>query len=229
MDSAVIIPARLNSTRIKEKLLVKIYGTEIVKLTYEKAVRAGFPVYVVTDSDKLGSLFPDEVTIFENPETEVPSGMNRVCRILNRLPTHYKYLTHLQGDECFIDDTLIRESLETLRTVPKDTLVFHYRREPLGSTSSGIRVKLSPDGKRVIDANRTDFESQGFNAIRTGPMSIHRQTFEKYNSLPDTEPQIQRDIEWLKWLNHGYTIQISECNAPFTSINTIDDLNKFRT
>jgi 3-deoxy-manno-octulosonate cytidylyltransferase (CMP-KDO synthetase) len=226
MDSAIVIPARLNSTRIREKLLIRVKGTEMVRLTYDNALKTGLPVYIVTDSKKIETLFPSDAVIYENPEVKVLNGTSRICRVIDRIPRQYTHLSLLQGDECFIGKDLICESLYTLRTLPIDTLSFHYRTEPLGSETSGIRIKLSPDRNYIVDAARSDYTDQGFNAIRTGPMSIHRDTFQKYNSLPDTVDQITRDIEWLKWLHHGYKIRVSECNVPHTSINTSSDLYK---
>jgi 3-deoxy-manno-octulosonate cytidylyltransferase (CMP-KDO synthetase) len=52
MKTAIVIPARLASTRFPEKMLAKINGKSLIRTVYDQCLETGFDVYVVTDSEK---------------------------------------------------------------------------------------------------------------------------------------------------------------------------------
>jgi len=52
MNIAIVIPARLNSSRLKEKMLLKFEGKPLIQNVFEKVSKFGFDTFVLTDSQK---------------------------------------------------------------------------------------------------------------------------------------------------------------------------------
>ena len=52
MNIAIVIPARLNSTRLKEKMLIEFDGIPLIRLVFDKCRTMGYDCFVVTDSKK---------------------------------------------------------------------------------------------------------------------------------------------------------------------------------
>ena len=56
MNIAIVIPARLNSTRLKEKMLMMFDGEPLIRLVFDKCVTMGLDCFVVTDSKKIAKV-----------------------------------------------------------------------------------------------------------------------------------------------------------------------------
>ena len=59
-DIAVVIPARLNSTRIKHKMLMKFDDEPLIRLVFDKVRMMGFDTFVATDSKRIAKHIPNK-------------------------------------------------------------------------------------------------------------------------------------------------------------------------
>jgi 3-deoxy-manno-octulosonate cytidylyltransferase (CMP-KDO synthetase) len=113
VNIAIIIPARLGSSRLPEKLLLPLGGKPIIQRTYEQAAksnRAG-RVLVATDCDEIASLvrgFGGEA-IMTRPDHE--SGSERVAEAAQAIDADI--IVNVQGDEPEIDPASIDALIET--------------------------------------------------------------------------------------------------------------------
>ena len=57
---AVVIPARLNSTRLKHKMLIKFDDEPLIRLVFDKVRMMGFDTFVATDSKRIAKLIPNK-------------------------------------------------------------------------------------------------------------------------------------------------------------------------
>jgi 3-deoxy-manno-octulosonate cytidylyltransferase (CMP-KDO synthetase) len=98
--SYIIIPARLHSTRLPRKLLLRETGKSLIQHTYEAARRAKRPhsVCVAADSDEIAA----EVRSFGGQvymtDPACASGTDRVAEVAQRL-TEAEIVVNVQGDE----------------------------------------------------------------------------------------------------------------------------------
>jgi len=110
----IVVPARLGSTRLKEKPLRNIKNKPLVRWVVENLTKTGLPVLVATDSRKVKEVVEDLVEVVLTP-SELPSGSDRVAYALKKLGKTPKYVINYQGDEPFVyKEDLIRlaEALE---------------------------------------------------------------------------------------------------------------------
>ena len=115
MSSYIVIPARLRSTRLPEKLLLSETGKPLIQHTYEAAQQAGRPdgVCVAADDEKIATAvreFGGEVVL---TDPTAPSGTDRVAEVAQGL-NEIDIIVNLQGDEPEISGTVIDQVIELL-------------------------------------------------------------------------------------------------------------------
>ena len=103
-QTAVIIPARYGSSRLKGKPLIEVGGKPIIQWVFEKAVQANLAdrVIIATDNQKIY-----ETALMFGAEAEMTleshnSGSDRIAEVVERHP-EIGYIVNLQGDEPMIE------------------------------------------------------------------------------------------------------------------------------
>ena len=105
-ERIIAIPARLNSTRLKNKLLLDLCGKSIIRRVYENCTQVpNSTVIIVTDSPKIESHCRDFCDNIFVSQKEHSSGTDRISEVLKKL--NYKNVVNVQGDEPFINSELI--------------------------------------------------------------------------------------------------------------------------
>jgi CTP:molybdopterin cytidylyltransferase MocA len=127
------IPARLASTRLPQKLLLRETGKPLIQHTWEAARRAQSlaDLIVVTDSEEIAQAARDFGACAEMTG-EHPSGTDRIAEVVRRGFSQAEIIVNVQGDEPEIDaahiDLLVRllaenpqAQMSTLATPIKST------------------------------------------------------------------------------------------------------------
>ena len=91
MRIKVAIPARLESTRLKHKMLIECCGKPLIRHVYDRLCNMGLDVTVVTDSPKIGEHIPSEDVLYS---LEAENGTDR----LSQFVWDCDYLINVQGD-----------------------------------------------------------------------------------------------------------------------------------
>ena len=90
-STAILIPARLESKRYPNKMLVSLDGTPLIKRVFDICNPTDSNTYVVTDSEEIASWFPNYILTDEAPMVQ------KDVLSLARDP-HYDYYINVQGD-----------------------------------------------------------------------------------------------------------------------------------
>ncbi|QDV87876.1 3-deoxy-manno-octulosonate cytidylyltransferase [Planctomycetes bacterium TBK1r] len=120
-ETQIVLPARLASTRLPEKLLQKVAGKSVLQHTYESASRAASAsagVIVAVDDRRIA----DEVESFGGrwimTPTDCPSGTDRIALVADQFPTTEIFI-NVQSDEPEIDPAAIDAVAEALAGDPQ--------------------------------------------------------------------------------------------------------------
>ncbi|MCS7467310.1 3-deoxy-manno-octulosonate cytidylyltransferase [Stieleria sp. ICT_E10.1] len=120
-ETQIVLPARLASTRLPEKLLQKVAGKSVLRHTYESACRAASAsagVIVAVDDRRIA----DEVESFGGrwimTPTDCPSGTDRIALVADQFPSTDIFI-NVQSDEPEIDPAAIDAVAETLADDPQ--------------------------------------------------------------------------------------------------------------
>ncbi|MBM3318152.1 MAG: 3-deoxy-manno-octulosonate cytidylyltransferase [Candidatus Eisenbacteria bacterium] len=143
---AVIIPARLASTRLPRKLLALAAGRPILEWTWRRACLACGPdaVWIATDSDEIASAaasFGARVV----PTGEHRCGTERVAEAATRLSPTPEWVINLQGDEPLVELGTLRALARALSCDPGSIAT-------CGAPLESPAAWLDPAVVKVVDA-----------------------------------------------------------------------------
>lgn len=144
IDKAIIIPARLNSSRLKKKMLINILGKSLIQRTYESCdFSENISVYIATDSLEIYehcSEFTKKIILTK----EHVSGSDRVYEVAKK--NHINKIVNVQGDEPTVCPEIITKIFDELDRGEKVVSTYYQNNDKDGF--------LNPnDVKVVIDSN----------------------------------------------------------------------------
>ena len=92
MKTAIVIPARIASTRFPNKMLCDVGGKTLIRHVYDQCLESGYDVYVATDSVDIAAQVDN---VFIVPEAD--NGTERIAKIVEKIP-QYRAIINVQGD-----------------------------------------------------------------------------------------------------------------------------------
>ncbi|QDT37627.1 3-deoxy-manno-octulosonate cytidylyltransferase [Stratiformator vulcanicus] len=238
-----MIPARLQSSRLPEKLLLSETGKPLLQHTWEAASRAGCfeRVIVATDSERIAEAvreFGGEVEM----TGEHASGTDRIAEVARRLdlPTD-AVVVNVQGDEPELDPSQLDLLVETLRSRPDAqmaTLATPIESAEDRDSPSCVKVVMTQDGtalyfsRAMIPFVRDEEPDELLKA--NSPWKLHIGVY-AYRAdfllkLADASPspleQLEK-LEQLRALELGGRIVVAEVRHPAIGIDTAEDYARF--
>lgn len=242
----IIIPARLQSTRLPRKMLLTDTGKPLVIHTWEAArqsVRAD-RVFIATDSPdiaEVASRYGAEVIM---TDAGLRSGTDRVAQAARTLLSagwHPEVIVNLQGDEPEIEptsidnlvDLLTDDSAADIATLAtpirsKDQLldaacvkvVFRADNTALYFSRSPIPYPRSWDDRLLTQNPPIFWQHVGIYAFRLDSLF-------RFTSLPPVEIEGIESLEQLRALWHGMTIKVGTVERHLGGIDTPADYAAF--
>lgn len=122
MNTIGIIPARLQSVRFPRKILADLHGKPIIQHVWEKAMQAKSlsKVIIAVDDELVFTVctaFGAEC-IMTNPQ--LASGTDRIYQAYTSLDMSSDYIVNIQGDEPFINPSIIDELVLAMHSTQCD-------------------------------------------------------------------------------------------------------------
>ena len=110
---AVVIPARLASTRLPNKPLIDILGQSLIERTWNQVIKAVDRnlVYVLTDDDAIIKHCTERNIQVVLTSQDCLTGTDRVAEFAKK--TNFDYYINVQGDEPLINPSDIISIIET--------------------------------------------------------------------------------------------------------------------
>lgn len=239
---AIVIPARLHSTRLPKKLLLRETGRTVIQHTYESAARAksASRICVAADGEEIAAAvraFGGQVMLTDPNHA---SGSDRVAEVARGWPD-VDIIVNVQGDEPEISAEAIDQVVELLVQNPAavmSTLSTPIReRDKLDDPSC---VKVVFDGQQralyfsrsVIPHPRTwsddllTAEPPHFHQ-HLGLYAYRRDFLLQIATLPRPAIEQLESLEQLRVLHAGHTILVGSINEPSIGIDTPSDYREF--
>ena len=245
MDVCFCIPARFKSTRLPEKLLLKINGTSCIVRTIQQVMKSKYynnNIYVLTDDEKIkDEILRNEINCnIILTSSNYRNGTERICMNLHKIEknTNNSVVVNIQADEPFISEKNIDFAIEKHIKNNSDNLFYstlHEERNSEEYLKSTASLKLVTDtndnvlyySRNIIPWNKNneivkDYIYKTF----TGIYVFNKDMLLKYSQMDDSELQMMEDCEQLKILEYGYKIKsYSSVEYNEISLNTKEDLN----
>jgi 3-deoxy-manno-octulosonate cytidylyltransferase (CMP-KDO synthetase) len=232
-----IIPARYGSSRLPGKPLADILDKPMIQWVYEQALKALDSVWVATDDKRI----VDAVEAFGGKALMTgnhPNGTSRCLDVLNQLDRqglNFDAVVNIQGDEPFIDPSVISVLAETiskdhdaatLAVVVKDNATL------LGESNVFVTRNVKNDAlyfsRRPIpvirDYDQVTWLKHHDYLKHIGLYAFKREALKVYVSLAPTPLEEAEQLEQLRWLENGYSMHVSIVEDEGLSVDTPDDL-----
>jgi 3-deoxy-manno-octulosonate cytidylyltransferase (CMP-KDO synthetase) len=241
MKVAIIVPARLASTRFPQKLLYEVMGKPVLLWTAERIRLEApeFPLYFAVDSDVLRDLLEDAgyQPIITDPAHAC--GTDRIAEA-NRI-LQAEYVINVQGDEPTVTGEQIRQLAALIeRDVAMATLGTPLRHAEDYLNPNHVKLVCDREGRAIYfsrapipyfrDANGA------FDAVAAAhcPVLIHlglyayrREFLEAFSKLPPGKLEDLEKLEMLRALEDGYRIAVGVSDDFLIEIDTVQQAREF--
>lgn len=230
MKSIVIIPARLKSTRLPNKPLLKIEGVTMIRRTLEKVLAAGVsPVVVAADDQRI----IDEVQGIEGvfgvmTRMDHSCGTERVLEAYQNISKtlgEFDVIINVQGDEPFMDPLMLKELVEQLPE-RRNKAEFWTTVTPINDEEQGdvnVAKVVLDQGDNALIFTRQPLEL----AYKHTSVYVYTPEFlQTFCSLPPSTLETAYRLEQMRALDNGYTLNCIPLPYDAVSINDEGDLQK---
>lgn len=251
--SVVAIPARLQSSRLPNKVLADIGGQSMIQRVLERCreARGVEAVVLCTDSDQLRSLaegwgFPVLMTA-----ESCSSGSERIGSVADQLMAlgwtgtapiaEQTAVINVQGDQPFIDPTVIEAMVAEFRRrdpVPAVvTPVYRLKAETVHNPNV-VKTLLAHDGRalyfsrsaipHVRDVDPADWHQHTTYWGHVGMYGFRGDVLAAWDQLPPSPLEDLERLEQLRLIEAGHTIATFEVEGTSLSVDTAEQLEQAR-
>ncbi len=247
MSFAVIIPARMHSTRLPNKPLMDIAGKPMVVRVAERAALSGASrVAVATDHDDIVKACTENgIEAVLTKETH-PTGTDRLSEAATLMGlADDTIVVNVQGDEPLIPPEVVGHVAKTLEEAPDCAIATAaHPIETLESFLNPNVVKVELDGtnramtfsRAPIPWPRDAFKDgqkalpQGFTALHHIGIYAYRVAFlKRFPALTRAPIEAAESLEQLRAMWHGYKIAVTVLSANLPAgVDTAEDLERVR-
>lgn len=246
LSSYTVIPARLASTRLPRKLLLRDTGKSLLQHTYEAAQVATRPqgLRIAADHEEIAAearAFGGQVTM---TSTDCASGTDRVAEVARKLDVDV--IVNVQGDEPELPGESIDRVIELLEENPHmvmATLATPIRSREQLNDPACVKVvfdqSASASGGRALYFSRSpipharEWRDELLSADpphfyqHVGLYAYRREFLLRLAEMPRTPLEKLENLEQLRVLESGYHIAVGVVNERTIGIDTPEDYRAF--
>ena len=232
----ILIPCRMNSTRLPNKPLADINGVPMIVRVWQIAVKANLGrVIVACGEPEISEVIKNEGGEAILTDPDLPSGSDRIFAALEEVDPSEKHdiVINLQGDLPLLERSTITATFDLLQN----------ERVDIGTAAAKITVpeeKLSPSiVKAIVAWNNDGITGRSLYFTRApapagdGPMYHHiglytfrRRALERFVKLPMSSLERQERLEQLRALENGMRIDVALVDTVPFGVDTPEDLEK---
>lgn len=240
-DIALVIPARLGSTRLARKALADIEGQPMVVRVAERAAKVSRVkrIIVATDSQEIAKVV--KAAGFEaalTPES-LNSGTERVAYVARDL--REPIIVNLQGDEPVMRPEAVDAALDPVvkRGAVMGSAFTHFHSWDEVVAPSNVKVLLDRDGHAIYfsrypipfrqgQVSDQEILSSPYFGKHLGIYVYQREFLLKFPTLEPSLAEKAESLEQLRALHWGFKIGMGKTAFGSQSVDTQEDLEKAR-
>ncbi len=237
-NTAIIIPARLQASRLPNKPLLEIHGKPMIQHVWERAVLSQLgEVLVATDSLDIKNLVEGLGGNACMTSAKHTSGTDRIYEALNKfdLDQRIQFVINLQGDL----PTINSEALSTVLSLIEE------EGSEMGTLASVFsdksEIKKNQVVKAFCDYKENENSTMALDFIRKndnydenklyhhiGIYSFRRETLKKFVTLSQTERENNEKLEQLRALENDIKIKVGLIDFLPLGVDTPEDLEEIK-
>ncbi|ABM45531.1 3-deoxy-manno-octulosonate cytidylyltransferase [Bartonella bacilliformis Peru38] len=233
----ILIPARMGSTRLPEKVLAEISGKPMIVHVAERAKEAALgPTIIATDHDAIAQAVTAYGHEYVMTHTHHQSGSDRIYEALTRIDPEQRYnaILNVQGDLPTVTPNALISVLQLLKNNLTDIAT-------LGAEIIEDNEKNNPNIVKIIGTPiaqnrlRALYFTRATAPYGNGPLYHHiglyayrRKALEKFVSLKPSTLEQREKLEQLRALENNMRIDVEIVDTALLGVDTHHDLEKVR-
>tara|TARA_Y100000589_G_scaffold331100_1_gene383271 strand:- start:4384 stop:5151 length:768 start_codon:yes stop_codon:yes gene_type:complete len=247
MKAIIIVPARLESTRLPNKVLEDIGGKPMLKCVLDRCLESKLAssLKLCTDNQKLVSIAKECGVNHIITSSKCKSGTDRIASVVDQIcegyPLEKTLIINVQGDQPFIDPELIDQMIIQFKYKNFEpevmTPVYKLDKDSIHNPNV-VKTIVNKAGKAIY------FSRAAVPHIRDVPSNVW---YEKYNylghvgvygyrgdviskwpNLKNSNLEKVESLEQLRFIDYGINIDTFLVNGSFLSVDTKDQLIQAR-
>ena len=238
MKTCIIIPARLGSSRLPNKVLADINGKAMIVRVYENCVRANCgEVFVATDSEKVKIEIEKAGGRAILTDPNLPSGTDRIhaaITILDPEKKLYSTVINVQGDVPNIEPFVIKQTNDLMQKVKADittpiTLITdEAKKNKPNVVKAVVSFKGEGFGKALYFTRSVAPSGDGDLFEHIGLYIYSREALEKFVSLKPSTLEQRESLEQLRAIENDMIIFAKVVDFHPISVDVAEDLETAR-
>jgi 3-deoxy-manno-octulosonate cytidylyltransferase (CMP-KDO synthetase) len=239
MKTAIVIPARLESTRFPRKVLAAIRGRPMLWHVWDNmsCVKSA-EVYVATDSSEIAGVVTGWGGHVLMTGLHIQTGTERVAAVLDRIDA--ELIVNVQADEPLLPPAVVGDLAECWRSCQTAIATPVFRITSLGELQNPNLVKVvrSATGRALYfsraavpfirDVPLEQWLERGEFWGHIGIYAFRRDILAAYSSLPPSRLEDSEKLEQLRYLDAGFRVQTVAVDYSPTGVDTPEDLEQVR-
>ena len=235
MNTIIVIPARLKSTRLPNKILLKIGDKPIIQHVYERCIKVKNVDKVVIAVDSIRAFkecekFTSDVIMTNDNHM---SGTDRIAEVVVKLDP--KFVINVQGDEPFIDIDLVSRIAEEINGNNEDMVtagVYCYNEEDYYNSNVVKIVKDFNDRALYFSRSPIPYDREKRNVPETGFLrhigiyAYKNSVLKEIVNTPIPEIENLEKLEQLRALYIGKRIKVLITTDNSRGIDTLEDYKR---
>ncbi|MCJ8144596.1 3-deoxy-manno-octulosonate cytidylyltransferase [Ancylobacter sp. A5.8] len=237
MDTLVLIPARMASTRLPGKPLADVGGRPMIVEVARRSAAADIGhVVVATDDEDVRAAVKSAGFDVVMTRADHASGSDRIFEALGHVDPQgrARHVVNVQGDLPTIDPALIRAAVDLLDEPAVDigTLAAQIIHAPERTNPNVVKAVGSPLSATRLRAlyftRATAPYGDGALFHHIGLYAYRRAALERFVSLPPSALETREKLEQLRALEAGMRIDVAVVDTVPLGVDTPEDLIKAR-
>jgi 3-deoxy-manno-octulosonate cytidylyltransferase (CMP-KDO synthetase) len=234
----IVIPARMQSTRLPDKPLADIAGRPMIVHVWQRAMAAEVGrVVVATDNEAILATVRAAGGEAVMTRADHPSGSDRVFEAVRSVDPagDFEFILNLQGDLPMLAQSLPRDCLAPLLDGDPDIAT-------IAAEITRPEDRTNPNAVKVVGAStavpgrlRALYFTRATAPFGDGPLYHHfgmyayrRAALERFVSLKPSPLERREQLEQLRALEDGMRIDVTIVDSVPIEVNTPEDLELVR-
>lgn len=237
MKTIVVIPARLNSTRLPNKVLLDLGGKPLIQRVYEKCCEgiAKENIWIACDDESVKEtcLSFTEQVVMTNKDHQ--SGTDRIAEAVVYLEADI--IVNVQGDEPFFDPSIISKLSNSIKKsgAPMSSVYAEVSIMEELNNPNLVKVVINVNDYAVYFSRfpipyvreEVDFDLAFFKK-HIGIYAYRKDFLLQYTQLPVSALERMEKLEQLRAIENGFSILMVKAESFEKGIDTLEDLENAR-
>lgn len=219
MNTICIIPARMSSTRLPGKPLLKKQGITLIETVWRQCEQTGFDVAVATDHHEIKHTVESfgGTVIMTDPQTS--TGSDRCAEASEG--KNYDKVINVQGDMPYITPQQILDCASILDHHDIGTLIYEMSSQEQNNPNSVKCIAVEKQG--IFDCRWFGRMAVPYGYHHAGIYAYRHDVLALFRNLAQGKYEQHEKLEQLRWLENDFKIHAVMTTPIQGEINTLQD------